>query len=527
MLSKKNAILAITLAVMGATTLSAQVLAEDLTIGVRAGPDSIDPHWSTLGSQAESLRHIFDTLVGVDKDLQLQPALATSWTPIDDSTWEFKIREGVKFHDGSDLTAEDVKFSIDRIPQVTGPMSMTIYTKSVASVEVIDDYTIHVHTNGPAATLPNDFIRLFVVSSEIGEGVGNEQFNSGEAAIGTGPYKFVSWEPKGDLVLTRNDDYWGEKPYWENVVRKEIPNDASRVAALQSGEVDLINYVPATDYAAMQNDNRLDTFIADSVYILNITPNVKDTLPVKAKVNGVEIEANPFQDLRVREAFDLAINRDILADVVLEGLGKPANQLMPETFFGGSTDLPMPEYDLERAKSLLAEAGYPDGFEIDFACTNNRLPGDAAVCEALSQMWARAGLKVNASALNGTVFFPAQQAGDFSLWLSGWGTLTGEASYTYGSLIHTADPEKGLGAFNKSGYSNAEIDALLEEGARTLDDDARRALYEQVTELSMTDRAMIPTVIIQTVWAAEAGKLTFEPRVDQETLAYLIQPAAQ
>lgn len=526
MLFRKNAILAITLALIGSTTLSSAVLADDLTVGVRAGPDSIDPHWSTLGSQAESLRHIFDTLVGVDKDLQLQPAIATSWTPVDDDTWEFKIREGVKFHDGSDLTAEDVKFSIDRIPLVTGPMSMTIYTKSVESVEVIDDYTVHVHTKGAAATLPNDFIRMFIVSSEIGT-VGNEEFNSGAAAIGTGPYKFVSWEPKGDLVLERNADYWGGAPHWENVVRKEIPNDASRVAALQSGEVDLINYVPATDYAAMQNDSRLDTFIADSVYILNITPNVKDTLPVKAKVDGVEIDANPFQDLRVREAMDLAINREILSDVVLEGLGKPANQLMPATFFGGSTDLPAREYDLERAKALLAEAGYPNGFEVDFACTNNRLPGDAAVCEALSQMWARAGLTVNANALNGTVFFPAQQAGEFSLWLSGWGTLTGEASYTYGSLVHTADPEKGLGAFNKSGYSNAEIDALLEEGARTLDDTARAALYKQVTELSMNDRVLIPTVVIQTVWAAKADTLTFEPRVDQETLAQLIQPVVQ
>lgn len=524
MLSRKNVIRAVTIALIGATSLSAQ--AQDLTVGVRAGPDSIDPHWSTLGSQAESLRHIFDTVVAVDKDLQLQPGLATSWTAVDEDTWEFKIREGVKFHDGSDLTAEDVKFSIDRIPQVTGPMSMTIYTKSVASVEVIDDYTVHVHTKGTAATLPNDFIRLFVVSSEIGE-VGNEEFNSGTAAIGTGPYKFVSWEPKGDLVMVRNDDYWGEAPAWETVVRKEIPNDASRVAALQSGEVDLINYVPATDYAGMQNDPRLDTFISDSVYILNITPNVKDELPVKAKVNGAEIAENPFQDLRVREAMDLAINRDILSQVVLEGLGKPANQLMPATFFGGSTALPERQYDLDRAKALLAEAGYPNGFEIDFACTNNRLPGDAAVCEALAQMWARAGLTVNANALNGTVFFPAQQAGEFSLWLSGWGTLTGEASYTYGSLVHTADPEKGLGAFNKSGYSNAEIDALLEEGARTLDDEKRRALYTQVTDLSMNDRVLIPTVIIQTVWAAKADTLTFEPRVDQETLAQLITPVGQ
>ncbi len=177
---------------------------------------------------------------------------------------------------------------------------------------------------------------------------------------------------------------------------------------------------------------------------------------------------------------DLAIDRKTLVRVVLEGLGRPANQLMPTSFFGGSKNLPERPYDVAKAKQLLADAGYPKGFEIDFHCTNNRLPGDSAVCEALSQMWARAGLKVNANALNGTVFFPAQQKGEFSLWMSGWGTLTGEASYTYGSLVHTADPSTGLGAFNKQGYSNPEVDKLLQEGSRTMDDTKRRALFEKV-----------------------------------------------
>jgi peptide/nickel transport system substrate-binding protein len=506
------------------TALSTGALAQNLTIGVRAGPDSIDPHWSTLGSQAESLRHIFDTLVGVDENLQLVPALATSWKPIADDVWEFKIREGVKFHDGSELTAEDVKFSIERIPVVTGPMSMTIYTKRVKEATVVDKYTLHVKTNGTAASLPNDFIRLFVVPKSIGMEARNEQFNSGKAAIGTGPFKFVSWEPKGDLVLERNDAYWGAKAPWAKVVRKEIANDASRIAALKSGQVDLANYIPATDYAAMQKDKSVDTFIADSVYILNITPNVKETLPKKAKVDGKEIDANPLRDPKVREAMDLAIDRKTLVRVVLEGLGKPANQLMPVTFFGASKALPEREYNLNKAKALLAEAGYPKGFELDFACTNNRLPGDSAVCEGLAQMWARAGLKINAQALNGTVFFPAQQKGEFSMWLSGWGTLTGEASYTYGSLVHTPNADLGLGAFNKSGYSNAEFDKLFQEGQKTLDDAKRRALFEKTTEISMNDRALIPTVIVQTVWAAKKDTLTFTPRVDQETLAHLISP---
>jgi len=507
-----------------AAMLGGTVSAQTLTMGVRAGPDSMDPHWSTLGGQAEALRHVFDTVVMADDKLQLKPGLAVSWKPVDETTWEFKIRQGVKFHDGAELTAEDVKFSIDRIPVVTGPMSMTIYTKQVRDTRVVDKYTLHVRTKAAAPTLPNDFIRLFVVPKSIGMEARNEQFNSGKAAIGTGPYRFVSWAPKGDMVMKRFDGYWGEKQHWEQVIRKEIPSDPARMAALKSGQVDLVNYVPATDYASLQRDKSVDTFIADTVYILNITPNVKETLPKPVKVDGKEIAANPLRDARVREAMDLAIDRRTLVRIVLEGLGRPANQLMPANFFGGSKNLPERPFDVNKAKQLLTEAGYPKGFEIDFFCTNNRLPGDSAVCEALSQMWARAGLKVNANALNGTVFFPAQQKGEYSLWMSGWGTLTGEASYTYGSLVHTADATMGLGAFNKQGYSNPAVDKLLEEGSRTMDDNKRRALFEKASELSMTDRALIPTVQLQTIWASKAGMMTIPARMDQETLAYEIKP---
>ena len=500
--------------------------AQELVIGLRAGPDSIDPHWSTLGSQAEALRHIYDTLVDVDENLQLKPGLAVSWEAIDDTTWEFKLREGVTFHDGSPFTAEDVKASIERIPDVTGPMSMTLYTKYVDSTEIVDDYTIRVMTKGIAPALPNDFTRLFVVPSETGTDVGNEEFNAGTAAIGTGPYRFVSWEPKGDLVLERYDGFWGDQPAWERVVRKEIPDDAARVAALLSGQVDLINYVPATDYLSMQNNSDVETFIADSVYILNVQPSVKDEEPQPIRVNGEEVEGNPLQDVRVRKALDLAINRQVLVDVVLEGLGTPANQLMPEGFFGYTDELPDPVYDLEQAKALLTEAGYPDGFEVDFTCTNNRVPGDAVVCEALAQMWSRLGLTVNAQALNGTVFSPAAANEEYTMAMSAWGTLTGEAAYTYGAMIHSKDEEKGFGNFNRTGYSNPEFDEVFVRGTQTLDPEERRGIYEEASRIAMEDRALIPTVILQTVWAADAGALQFAPRVDQETRAYEITPAS-
>ncbi len=497
-----------------------------LTMGVRAGPESVDPHWSTLGGHIEALRHVFESLVAQDEQLNLKPGLAVSWTAVDDTTWEFKLRDGVKFHDGSDFTAEDVKFSLERIPVVTGPMSMTLYTKRAKSAQVVDRLTVRFTTDGPAPTLPNDFARLMIVSKGVGMEARNEQFNSGEKAIGTGPFKFVKWEPRGDFVVERFDGYWGGRTPWARVVRKEIPNDAARLAALKSGQVDLINYVPATDVASLQKDPSMEVVIGDSVYVFNVYLNVKDKLPKLARVEGKEIEANPLADLRVRQAMDLGIDRRALARVVFEGLAKPMSQLMPENFFGASPNLPERRPDLPRARQLLAEAGYPKGFEIDFFCTSNRLPGDGALCEALAQQWSRIGLKVNPNAVVGTVFFPASTRGDYSMQMSGWGTLTGEAAYTYGATIHGPDPSVGLGNFNRSGYNNPEVNKLILDGARTLDDEKRRAAFVRATDISMNDRPMLPIVMPQTVWAMPKGKLGFTPRMDQETLGYAIVPRA-
>ncbi|WP_376099403.1 ABC transporter substrate-binding protein [Roseomonas sp. CCTCC AB2023176] len=495
-----------------------------LTMGLRTGPESIDPHWSTLGGHIEALRHVFDSLIGQDENLGLKPALATSWRAVADDVWEFKLREGVRFHDGSPFTAEDVKFSLERIPQVTGPMSMTLYTKRAQSAEVVDPLTVRVKTDGPAPTLPNDFTRLMIVPAKIGMTPRNEQFNSGQAAIGTGPFKFVRWEPRGDFVAERFDGWWGGQQPWGRIIRREIPNDAARVAALKSGGVDLINYVPATDVAGLQRDNTLDVVIGDSVYVFNIYFHLGETLPRKVKVDGREIDANPFRDLRVRTAMDLAIDRRALSRVVFEGLAKPMSQLMPDNFFGASPNLPERRPDLNRARQLLTEAGYPRGFEVDFHSTANRLPGDGPLCEAIAQQWSRLGLKVNPLPTTGTVFFPASTRGDYSLQMSGWGTLTGEAAYTYCATIHKPDPASGFGNFNRSGYDNPEVNRLLFDGSRTLDDNRRREMFARAAEISMNERPMLPTVMPQTVWALKKGALSFTARVDQESLAHLMTP---
>ncbi|MEZ5842385.1 MAG: ABC transporter substrate-binding protein [Hyphomicrobiaceae bacterium] len=529
-MSRRLASFGIAAAVLALGAASGPVAAQTLTVGVRGGPESMDPHYSALGTHADAVKHIFDTLVHPDEKQQLTPGLAESWKPIDDTTWEFKLRKGVKFHDGSAFTADDVKFSIERIPVVTGPTTMTIYVRRVKSVEVKDPLTVIVKTNGPAATLPYDFVRLFIVSSKAAKDCNTKEtappcFNSGKAAIGTGPYKLVSWQPKSDLVLERNDGYWRGKPYWQRVVRKEISNDAARLAALKSGQVDIVNYVSAADYKALARDKAIKVIKGDSVYVMNLQLDQREPTPKVYDNSGKPLAKNPLRDPKVREALDLAIDRRAMVDVVLEGLGNPANQLMSPGMFGYNKSIPFAKPDPAKAKKLLAEAGYPSGFSMDLYCTSDRLPGDGAICQGLGQMFSRIGIKTKVNAISKTVYFPAQARLEYSVFMNGWGTLTGEASYTLGSMAHSKADALKLGAFNRIQYKNEAADKLIQEGARTLDDAKRRKLYEEAMAKIMADRAYISVVVLQTVWAARANKVDYTPRYDEETLAYFIRPA--
>jgi peptide/nickel transport system substrate-binding protein len=518
---------AVFLATAGATA----ALAQTLTIGVRGGPDSIDPHFTATGTHAEALKHVFDTLTWSGDGLEVEPRLAESWKPLDATTWEFKLRKGVKFHDGSDFTAEDVKFSIERIPTVAGPNPTTIYIRRVKETKVVDPHTLHIVTDGPAPVLPNDFIRLFIVSSKAAAGLtketANEAFNSGKAAVGTGPYKYVSWTPKGDLVVDRFDGYWGAKEPWARHVRKEIPNDASRVAQLKAGQLDLITRVPATDVASLKQDAKLAVQTIDTVYVFNVEMDMRETPPagqISGK-DGQPLAKNPFLDIRVREAIDLAIDRQTLADIAMEGLGKAASQMVTPSIFGFNKSLPERKYDVAGAKKLIADAGFPNGFTVVFSFTQDRLPGDRQVGTSIAQMLAAIGIDAKPNAQPAAVFFPARTRGEFSMSMSGWGTLTGEAHYTLSSLAHSNDKDKRMGAFNVLGYKNPEQDKLLQDAAVEMDEGKRRALLEKSNELVLKDRQRLPIVAVGSAWAMQKDKVKIIPRVDEDTLAMNIKPA--
>ncbi len=514
--------------VLLAGAMASSAYAQTLTIGVRGGPDSIDPHFTATGSHAEALKHVFDTLVWSGDGLELQPRLAESWRAVNDTTWEFKLRKGVKFHDGSDFTAQDVKFSIERIPTVSGPNPTTIYVRRVKDMRIIDTHTLLIITDGPAPTLPIDVIRLFIVSSKAAAGLtkdnANEAFNSGKAAIGTGPYKFVSWQPKGDLVLDRFPGYWGPKEPWSRHVRKEIANDAARVAQLKAGQLDLITRVPATDVAALKRDPKVNVQTIDTVYVFNVEMDMRDKALNTTAKDGSPLAKNPFLDLRVRQAIDLAIDRKGLADVAMEGLGKPASQMVTPSIFGFNKVLPERKYDPAAAKKLLAEAGYPNGFKTQLAFTKDRLPGDTQVGTSIAQMLAAIGIEATPNAQPAAVFFPARTRGEFSMSMSGWGTLTGESHYTLSSLAHSNDKDKKMGAFNVLNYNNPEMDKLLQDAAVEMDVAKRRKFLESANALVDKDKQRLPIVAVGSAWAMQKGKVTIKPRVDEDTLAMNIKP---
>ena len=347
----------ITLGLLGAVAavlLAGTVGAADLRVGLKLEPSSIDPHYHNLGPNNSAARHIFDRLVHTNDKQQLGPGLAVSWKPLSDTVWEFKLRQGVKFHDGSPFTADDVLFTFERAPNVeASPSSFALYTKG-KTLKKIDDLTIHITTERPYPLMPNDLSTINIISKKHGEGAKTADYNSGKAAIGTGPYKFVEWVPGDRLVLEKNPDYWGKKAAFDHVVIKPINSDPTRVAALLAGDVDMIDLVPTADIAHLKTNPEvvLSQGVSNRVIYLHLDHD-RDDSPFVTGTGG----KNPLKDLRVRKAISKAINRPAIVEKVMEGIAIPAGQLLPEGFFGVSPNLKVEAYDPEGAKKLLAEAG--------------------------------------------------------------------------------------------------------------------------------------------------------------------------
>ncbi|WP_208984523.1 MULTISPECIES: ABC transporter substrate-binding protein [unclassified Stappia] len=498
--------------------------AEDLVIGLDSESTSIDPHFHNLGPNNQLGFMMFDRLANPDERQNFQPGLAVSWKPVDSTTWEFKLREGVKFHDGTDFNADDVICTFERAPSVpNSPASFDTYIKGKTFIK-IDDYTIHVKTAEPYPVMVNDLGNVAIISNEGGCQGTTEEFNSGKAAAGTGPFKFVEYVPGDRIVLAANEDYWGGKPIWDKVTLKPIKSAPSRVAALLAGDVDVINGVPTTDIETLKSRDNvvLSQGVSNRVIYLHLD-HFREASPF-VKANGGGDIKNPLMDVKVRKALSKAISRELIRDRVMEGQAIPAGQLLPEGFFGVSENLKAEPYDLEGAKALLAEAGLPDGFELTIHAPNNRYLNDAKIAEAIAQMLTRAGIKTQVETMPSSVYFTRASTGadglpEFSLILVGWGAGSGEASSPLRALIATADKDKGMGSANRGRYSNPEVDRLIEAALSEVDDEKRAGLLAEATEIAIGELAIVPIHYQVNTWATRKG-LNYIPRTDEYTVAY-------
>lgn len=499
--------------------------AAELKVGVRNGGESMDPHFSAVGNNIATVRNVFDSLVALDSNLQPIPGLAESWEAIDENTWRFHLRPNVKFHDGSAFDAADVAHSLERIPLAAGPDGgLVTYIRRIAEATVIDDLTIEFRTETPAATLPLDLARLFVIPSEVALDAPTTDFNAGTAAIGTGPFRLVSFTPRGEFVLEPFAQYWGTPSTWDRVSFTEISDDSARVAALLSGGVDFIDYVPAADMPRIQAEADYQVFDSSGIFLFMLYTDYREPTPMVTANDGSALPENPFKNPLVRKALSLSIDRVGIASRIMEDSATPANQFLTPGFFGYNESLPTLDYDPEAARALMAEAGYPDGFKVELYCTADRLPMDGAVCAALGPMLSRIGITVSVSAIPRSVYYTAQSSGEYSLMMNGWSSPTGEGTYFLSSAIHTRDPDRGYGGFNHWYYSNPALDPLIEEAAATIDDDSRRALLEEGMRIASEDSAIIPIVNLNVVWAGRSDLIDFTTRIDQETLAININP---
>ncbi len=498
--------------------------AKELAVGLGASVTSADPHFHALNPNVALHTHVFEYLVAQDAEQRLTPALATSWKAIDDTTWEFKLRQGVKFHDGSAFDAEDVLATLKRVPWVpNSPSAFTIYTKSIAKAIVVDSHTIRFKTASPYPLLPNDLANVFIINRKYVE-ASTEDFNRLRAAIGTGPYKLTQFVLGERYVMERFDGHWGAEEPWEKVTFRQINSAPSRVAALLAGDVQLIENVPTADIESLKKnpDVVLSQGVSNRVIYFAMDQE-RPTTPFITDKQGKPLDKNPLQDLRVRQALSKAINRNGLVARVMEGVAIPAGQLLPESFFGTSPNLKATEFDPEGAKKLLAEAGYPNGFRLTLHGSNDRYINDSRIVQTVAQMYSRIGIEAQVEIMPWATYATRATNREFSVFLVGWGSGTGETSGSLRALLACWDPQRGMGTANRGRYCSKEMDGLLGQGLGTIDDKKRAQILARASEVAMNDVGIIPLHYEVTTWATRKG-LKYNPRVDQNTMAMELRP---
>lgn len=507
---------AISLAIALFSATSSMALAADLRIGFSAEVTSADPHIH----QAQNRNvwfHVYETLVKQDAQLRAVPGLARGWRATDAKTWVFTLRPNVTFHDGSPFEAEDVKASIERAKGLQGLRTLKGYLRDIESVTVTDPMTVQVKTTVPSPFTPDNLSLVPIISRKYAS-ASEESFGQGQSSVGTGPYKLKEYVRGQKVVLVRNDKYWGSKEPWDNVTFEFLLKEPARASALLSGTVDVVNGATASLVEALQKNDKM-AHIDTTSYMLNYL--VLDQRPSAAFVtdaSGKPFATNPLKNVKVRQAMSLAINRSLIASRVMKGDAVPSVQMVPAGFFGHEPAMAVPAGDVAKAKALLAEAGYPQGFNLTMHCPNDRYLNDAKVCEAIGQMFTQAGIKTDVQAMPFAVIQPwlvsapkGKQEISVAMW--GFGNVFGDSFQAFMALTRSFDSKTGAGVNNYGRGGTAAADELIDRANQTIAPSEREGFQRKLAQLVAEDVTVIPIQHLKASYAFRKG-LSVTPRSD-------------
>ena len=490
----KNMALLTTALGLGLATLAGPALAENVLRWTSQGDAlTLDPHSQNEGPTISMNGQMYERLVNRDPDMTLVPELALSWVAIEPTVWEFKLRSGVKFHGGEDFTASDVAFSVARAKADSSDFKEQV--ASMVEVKVIDDTTVHIVTDGPNPILPNQLTSLYMMDEgwskannvEVPQNFAANEENFATFNVnGTGPFMLESRAPDEMTVMVKNPDWWGASEFPGNIDKIEyrpIGNAATRVAALLSGEVDFVLDPPLQDLKRIEGTDGLKTVSVPQVRTIFFgmdqgSPELR-TSNIKGK--------NPFADVRVRQAMDLAIDESAIQRVVMEGLSFPAGMITSPGVLGNTPDQDAPMgYDLGKAQALMNEAGYGDGFSVRLDCPNDRYNNDEKICQAAVAMLARIGIDVSLEAITKAQHFPKIQNRTTDFYMLGWGVPTLDSHYVFSYLLDSK------GTWNGTGYANEKVDMITSAIATETDLTKRTAMIDEAWTQIKADQPYIP-----------------------------------
>ncbi len=488
-----------------------------LVIAITGDAESMDPILAAISTTSSVQSHVLERLVDFDPDGKIVAGLASAWKAISPTVWEFKLRPNVRFHNGEPFDGEAVKFSIER--SATHPKSLSkAYVNLVKEVRVVDPLTVQIITSQPAPDQLENLTSIPILPPKYAKEVGDDGI--GKRAVGTGPYKFVEWVRDDHVSLVRNEEYWGPKPPAVRVTIRPIPEGATRVAALLAGEVDVVEGIPIPDIPRVAKTKGVKVLSKPGPRLIFLAMDSFRDRGGRHPEGTPGIPAgqpNPFKDRRVRQAVYAAVNSKEIVEKVMEGHAFPADQILAPFMFGFNPAVRRPAYDPSRAKRLLAEAGYPNGFDVVLDVPTDRYVNDKEVGLALVGMLQRVGIRVTLNGMPRAIFFPKLRNFETSFEMSGWLTLISSINYT--ALDGCVDPKKpGYGRANYSRYCNPEMDRLIDIMNTSMDPAQRKQVFFKAAELNRDDVGKIPLYFEELVRGIKAG-LEMPVRVDEFVLA--------